>query len=117
MRRDDLQLGKVRGDIVEVNRLGILELGSAPSRGAGAGGRQATVKKHRQSLLLDLFPEGIEAQIVGEKMLPRRIEFTDSMESQLFLAAADLLERQLSLPRIDNAEAQKYVRVLAHSRR
>ena len=108
--------GKSASDIVEVNRLGILELGSASFRSAGAGGRQAAVKKHRQSMLLDLFPERIEAQIVGEKMLPRGIELTDSMQTQLFFAAANLLERQLSLPRIDDAEAQKYIRVLTHSR-
>ena len=108
MRADDFQLGKIRRHFVEMDRLAIFQFDAHAAGGAGAGRRHAAVKQDRHIEFGALFPERIEADVVGEKMLARRIEFAHARQSQIF-AAFDFVQGELAGPRIDGAEGQEHV--------
>ncbi len=74
MRADDLQLGKIRRHFVEMNRLAVFQFDAHAARSAGTGGGHAAMEKNRHVELGALLPERIEANVVGEKVLARRIE-------------------------------------------
>ena len=114
MGADDLQLGEVRGHVVQMDGLGELELVAHAARGAGAGAGHAAVEQDRQLQLLAFLPQGVEAGVVGEELLPGRVDLAHAVQPHV-LDALDLLQRHLLLPRIDDAEAHEDVGVPLHA--
>src|SRR5439155_11755383 len=92
----------------------VLELEPEPSRRPGARAHHPGVEEHHEAALGGLLPERVEALVVRVERLPSGIELADAAQAELLVHPADLVLRDLPLMRVDRAEADEDVRVLAH---
>ena len=112
MRDDDRHVGKVGRDVVEMDRVRILQPQSAAARHAGADARMTAVKDRRQPMLRDHFVERIRDAVVREEALQRRMKL-EAADHTIRDQAARFAHAHLALVRIDARERQHDVAVLA----
>ena len=74
MRHDDLHVREVRGDLVEVERVGVLQQHASPAPQAGADGGLAGVEDRRELVLGDHLVERVGEPVVGEEGLQAGVE-------------------------------------------
>ena len=103
MGADDLQLRKIGGDFVQINRLAVFQFNAHAARRAGSRRRHAAVKQNRHVELGAFFPKRIKANVVGKKVLPRRIELAHPVQTEIF-TATNFIQCELAGPGIDGAE-------------
>ena len=110
-----VSVGKVGRQMVEVDRPRVVESLAAAAGRTGAGGHHAGVKQHRDVQAGGGVEELRKAPVVGIELLPARVEL-GALEAQLAHRPLELAHRQLALPRVDAAEADEDVGVLATRR-
>src|SRR5438046_10711443 len=87
VRADDLQFRKISRYFVYGDGLAVFQFNPHAARSSRARRRHTAVKEDRQPEFRALFPQRIEANVVGEKVLPSGIQFTHAAQPQ-FLAVA-----------------------------
>ena len=89
---DDLQVREVGGDVVQQQRVGVLQFDAAPAGQAGAHTVLSGVGNDRQPQLLEPLPERVVLAVRGVEPLHGRVEF-EAAHSELLGLAGGLGQR------------------------
>ena len=105
-----LSVGKSTGDVVDVDRVGVLEPDPTAPGKAGADARVTGVEQRRQPCLLDHLVERIGKAVVREEPLHVGVEL-EATDAVVGDQAPRLVDPASALVRVDARERDQHVRV------
>ncbi len=105
---DHRHVGEIGRDVVEVDRIGVLEFQPAAARHAGADAGMSGVEDGRQLVLGDEFVELIGDRIVREEALHRGVEL-EALDQAGLDEVAGFPHAHLALVRVDRGERDHHV--------
>src|SRR5262245_52048363 len=111
VRDDDLHLGKIDRNVVDVHRIGIFQADAPAPRHARADPGLAAVKERDRALRGDRLVEHIRAVVVGIEALGRGMEL-EPLDAEIAHQAARLLGAGATLGWIDRGERDHDIAVL-----
>ncbi len=111
MREDDLEIGKIRRDVVHVHRVRVFQPHSHAARHAGADAGLAGVEQRDRAAIIDRFIERIGHAVVGVEALHGRMEF-EAADAVILDQLARLADTELAFVRVDRDERDQHVEMV-----